>query len=665
MMTTEHAVSARQNVASVDPEPRFVDPWEFVEEPALDPWPGERRATGPAGVPGVADMPGPAGVPGAAMAAALAATDPRALDDDELLSAISAWHRLGAWAKAGELASVAAFLRLRSDGRPGPRAFEAAVAEIELELTLTGVGSTRLLELAVPLSDRLPATMRALRDGVIDEAKARVVARAVTGVLDPAIAGTVERQVLPAAPGQTTGQLRAAAERAVIAADPTAADRRRRQAEAGRRVELRATDAHTADLCGRDLPADQALAADNRITALATARKHDGDPHSLAFLRAQTFLSLLLGTPPIPTWPAAEELPDRPSDDTHPAVRTSASESAAGFDGGRGVCTGVSSDRRFGGIDGDRSACTCIDTGASRGRSPGMTDDACGIHTGGEEGLDRPRRRVALGETGRPVDRPGPPDSGKVPAGTGGTPAPDTTCAVPPGAGGHPKPCTGGAVPVGVHAISNGPSREPGPAAGGVHVIIPIDTLCGAGARPGEVPGFGPVPAPIARSLAARASGRRWCYTVTDATGRALAHGHMRASDESDGRRLLAAIAGRSAVPVTDPVCPHTVDGDEFDKPPKGPYRPRGSLRHLVETRDRTCRFPGCRRPARACDLDHTIPYESGGPTCACNLAPLCRRHHQLKQENGWTPVQAKAGSLVWTTPSGRRYRVDPDPYLE
>jgi hypothetical protein len=86
-------------------------------------------------------------------------------------------------------------------------------------------------------------------------------------------------------------------------------------------------------------------------------------------------------------------------------------------------------------------------------------------------------------------------------------------------------------------------------------------------------------------------------------------------------------------------------------------------LRHLIQIRQRTCAFPGCGRPARGCDLDHTVPYESGGPTCLCNLAPLCRNHHQAKQTSGWQLDQPRPGLMTWTTPSGRRDTTGPSAY--
>jgi hypothetical protein len=84
---------------------------------------------------------------------------------------------------------------------------------------------------------------------------------------------------------------------------------------------------------------------------------------------------------------------------------------------------------------------------------------------------------------------------------------------------------------------------------------------------------------------------------------------------------------------------------------------------HLIKIRSPRCGYPGCRRPATRCDDDHTIPHHKGGRTCECNLHPLCRQHHQAKQAPGWHLSQPEPGILTWTTPSGRRYTVAPEPY--
>ena len=106
---------------------------------------------------------------------------------------------------------------------------------------------------------------------------------------------TLWRQILPQAPGLTTGELRPRLAKLVIAADPEAAAKRRKARVRQRRVEMQPTEDSCANVLGLNLPAEDALAATNRLTALARALKQAGDPRSLDQLRADTFLNLLLG----------------------------------------------------------------------------------------------------------------------------------------------------------------------------------------------------------------------------------------------------------------------------------------------------------------------------------------------------------------------------------
>ncbi|HTX85640.1 MAG TPA: HNH endonuclease signature motif containing protein, partial [Streptosporangiaceae bacterium] len=79
--------------------------------------------------------------------------------------------------------------------------------------------------------------------------------------------------------------------------------------------------------------------------------------------------------------------------------------------------------------------------------------------------------------------------------------------------------------------------------------------------------------------------------------------------------------------------------------------------------RDRTCRFGPCGQPAWRTDIDHTIPWHKGGPTCPCNLGGCCRTHHQIKALPGWHLHQPQPGTFTWTTPASRTYHTQPDPY--
>ncbi|MEI2785955.1 MAG: HNH endonuclease signature motif containing protein [Candidatus Nanopelagicales bacterium] len=83
-------------------------------------------------------------------------------------------------------------------------------------------------------------------------------------------------------------------------------------------------------------------------------------------------------------------------------------------------------------------------------------------------------------------------------------------------------------------------------------------------------------------------------------------------------------------------------------------------MRRYVRTRDRHCRFPGCIRPARNCDLDHIVPWPAG-PTDADNLQPLCRYHHRIKTHSGWRVERGPDNTTIWISPRGKRYTSCPD----
>ncbi|MBW8751354.1 MAG: DUF222 domain-containing protein [Propionibacteriales bacterium] len=82
-------------------------------------------------------------------------------------------------------------------------------------------------------------------------------------------------------------------------------------------------------------------------------------------------------------------------------------------------------------------------------------------------------------------------------------------------------------------------------------------------------------------------------------------------------------------------------------------YQVPDAMAEDIDLRDKTCVFPWCHRPARRCDKDHTVPHDQGGPTCACNLAPLCRLHHRMKTHGGWTYTILKPGTYLWRSPYG------------
>ena len=94
-----------------------------------------------------------------------------------------------------------------------------------------------------------------------------------------------------------------------------------------------------------------------------------------------------------------------------------------------------------------------------------------------------------------------------------------------------------------------------------------------------------------------------------------------------------------------------------------GAYEASARLKLQTQLRDTTCAFPFCSRPAPRCDCEHRVPHDpdrdDGGPTCTCNLAPACRRHHRAKTTGGWTYVTVEPGTYLWRSPLGYQFLRD------
>jgi Domain of unknown function (DUF222) len=85
------------------------------------------------------------------------------------------------------------------------------------------------------------------------------------------------------------------------------------------------------------------------------------------------------------------------------------------------------------------------------------------------------------------------------------------------------------------------------------------------------------------------------------------------------------------------------------------------ALRRALQSRDHCCRFPGCtqRRFLHAHHIDH---WAHGGPTELTNLVQLCRFHHRLVHEGGYTLERGgPPGELRFRRPDGRPISALPD----
>lgn len=156
-----------------------------------------------------------------------------------------------------------------------------------------------------------------------------------------------------------------------------------------------------------------------------------------------------------------------------------------------------------------------------------------------------------------------------------------------------------------------------------VSVTVPVLTLLGHSDEPGVLQGAGPIDAETARRLAGEATSFH----------RILTH------------------------PVTGAVL--ALD--------RTTYRVPADLKRHLETRDRSCRFPGCGRSPDRCDVDHIVEWQHGGLTEDANLMHLCRHHHRLKSVAGWRAQAPDAGvssdAITWISPTDQITEAHPPPF--
>ncbi|WP_231404255.1 HNH endonuclease [Actinomadura viridis] len=617
------------------------------------------------------------------------------LTDSELLEVAAAAHRQAAWAQSRELAAIAELSRRRAEegeeDAGDPRVLssrESVTEEVASTLTVTGNAAATLVHLAERLAVDLPGTREALEAGRIDLPKARVICDLSEG-LPEGVVRRVEEAVIGRACGQTTGQLRRRIRRIVQRLAPEAIERRRSEAVARRRLEVWDTASGTADLGLLDLAPEEAHGIYNKITAVAAGLRSDGDVRPLNLIRADLAKTLLQGAelpeavralltsapalsgqdgqhlPPSPVNEGEQPPPsarldvddqsalaghadklERPapvqtarlgvSELLTPAALTSVNERPAPI-------SQTSDDRRS-------PAAHAVASGVTRwdGRpAPVSQVDVGGrSHTARACESDLPAPAARLGDRPGPVvemNRDGP------------SPAASEGGSALPAAVAHLDGRPGPAVQV------TGGGRSPTASVGEVGVPAPV-------ARPGE----GPVLMTCvmdADEWVSAAIPVGGAFTSAGVTGPGGDLVGVRALAGMVDRRLtgvlnraralgrleeLPQMIGRAVRDIHDRLATareaHCQGGADRHGHPG--YRPPAVMRREVEDRHPTCVFPTCNIRSSRCDLDHTTPW-SPGITCACNLAPLCRRHHRTKQTRGWKLTQIWPGLLIWITPSG------------
>jgi len=155
-----------------------------------------------------------------------------------------------------------------------------------------------------------------------------------------------------------------------------------------------------------------------------------------------------------------------------------------------------------------------------------------------------------------------------------------------------------------------------------VNLVISDETLLGGGTEPGDICGYGPIPAAVARGLISGA--------VADTHSRAT----LRRIYTQPSSGALVAMESRARL------------------------FPRG-LAAFIGLRDQRCRTPYCDAPIR--HLDHAEPHAHGGRTDVANGVGSCERCNYVKEAAGWkvstNTDETGRHTAEFTTPTGKHYR--------
>jgi hypothetical protein len=513
------------------------------------------------------------GPPGDLLAAAIEDVGARLSEtsDHNLLRLVAAAERQTSWEQSVQLDAIAELSRRPSMNPQTREALDErtlTIAEIGAALGLTRYSATRRVDLAEQLTVRFSETLKALREGRIDKARAEVIAAELGDVPDLSAQdrAAIEERALEGAPARPTSQIREVIRRALLSVSPADAAERHE----GQRRERCVRTAPLPDAMGElwaHLPADVVTTIETVLNGLAhgAAAADRSDPRTHDQRRADVlgdiFATILdgeplpcFGTPTAPT--AGRCMPD------------------ATAPGGTTPFFGAGTEPRDVSSRDVEPADVEVPSAFRSAAAPQDRESGCGF---GRRGPNCD----GFGASGWWLAPPLPSRQGRRP-----------------------------------------------------HLVITIaaSTLAGTDDQPATLAGYGPVPADLARRLA------------------------------------LDAATSQTAC-----VAPETGACQWIGK--VTPYRPSQVILDQVIARDPFCRHPGCRQPATRCDIDHVIRHPTG-PTCGCNLIPLCRTHHRCKHNGGWRVERpdsrsttrgepgAPAGTVIWTSPLGRRYPVPPDPLM-
>lgn len=522
---------------------------------------------------------------------------------------------------------------------------EFAAEEARAALVWSRSRAERTVGFAFDLFYRLPLLGEAMMAGELDEARARAFIDWTSG-LDSEQAYVVCRQLLPDASRLMVGELIDRIKRACLAVDPAWAEKTYKAAVRTRRVRGFLGPDGTGTLAGYSQPAERVVAACERIDTLARACKRAGDRREIDQIRSDLYLGMTDGTfeglaePEIIAHVLAHPYTIPGAHAGGIIAQGTERADGSGLDGNRRDEGGP--DVAIAGGSGDRGPSD---------RGPGSGGPSSGGHGSGTTGTGRANVHA-------PTESSSPADS---------------------------------AAPAAVSKLAGRPWQVP-------ELRVQLATLLGCNGEPAEVPGWGYVPAWLARHILTQMYGAEWRYAICDDNGRVVDGGLVTARPMApDGVRVLrdnrrdgivelafrpedltradgeprraATVAGaaRACAPVLEELAVALkLSKSNHETTVKYAARrtPGAGLRRWIQQRDRRCVHPCCRVPATKADQDHRVGFAHGGPTIVTNLSAPCRHDHRLKDEGHWKLTAPQPGLTVWTSPLGRRYESRPPPAI-
>jgi hypothetical protein len=587
--------------------------------------------------------------PGALLAALTEAAfaDEARLNDDELTGALEAARRLANRAHYLETLATAELARRRAaqyeqdTARGVPRNQRRAQfpdLELAAQLLIGRRHAQHLLDEAVELMTRLPRTLAGMADGLIDPARASAIASATLCLSDSG-AAHIDQSLAPGAHEVRVDTVARRAAALAMKLDPEAVAREKQDARRTRqRVEARREQSGNASFSIREAETSMVMSVEAAIGELAVRLRDGGAEGTLDALRAMAALDRLLARDPLdrlaplPSEPAES---DWAEDDGYPDGRAAGhpdtqnaprkpepADRQGDASNGPGRPKVSDADER---PDNDRHPGASVDDEHENGSglrcpsSPGTCDVSVDDERERESGVSYPPRPLASRQA-------------KLPA--------------------------------------------------LINLIVPAAALLGWGTAPGQAGTWGLTDPQETRDIVQAASydpRTRWCLTVVNERGEAIAHACARgrhpwtpqSPDPPPGIPGTASSTGERSARVQEfltalglsPGALAPIAQDACDHRHAEPrYAPSRKLRHLIRARTQTCTAPGCGGQSVHADLDHLLPYPDG-PTDECNLHPPCRAHHRAKQAPGWRVAQPEPGVIRWTLPSGRARTTRPTIY--